>query len=150
MKNGVHIDLYKTFKNRSLQIYAFGNKYSEHTLDGVAEGLLGESKVDFEGSINDLPLYELARYNLQDTDLTYKLASIWNETLMKVLQVIARVAKMPIDDVSRIGVSNWIRSMLYFEHRRENAFIPRPEELKEKGGAKSEAIIKGKKYKGGW
>ncbi len=149
LKNGVHIDLYKTFKNRSLQIYAFGNKYSEQTLDGVAEGLLGESKVDFEGSINDLPLYELARYNLQDTDLTYKLASIWNETLMKVLQVIARVAKMPIDDVSRIGVSNWIRSMLYFEHRRENALIPRPEELKEKGGAKSEAIIKGKKYKGG-
>ena len=56
---------------------------------------------------------------------------------------------MPIDDVSRLGVSNWIRSMLYFEHRRQNALIPRPEELKEKGGAKSEAIIKGKKYKGG-
>jgi DNA polymerase, archaea type len=149
LKHGVHIDLYKTFNNRSLQIYAFGNKYSDHTLDGVAEGLLGETKVEFEGQINDLPLYELARYNLQDTDLTYKLASIWNEVLMKVLQVIARVGKMPIDDLSRLGVSNWIRSMLYFEHRRQNALIPRSEELKEKGGAKSEAVIKGKKYKGG-
>ncbi|MDA4129330.1 MAG: hypothetical protein OK457_01030 [Thaumarchaeota archaeon] len=148
-KHGVHIDLYKTFNNRSLQIYAFGNRYSDHTLDGVAEGLLGETKIPFEGSINDLPLYELARYNLQDTDLTYRLASIWNEVLMKVLQVIARVGKMPIDDLSRLGVSNWIRSMLYFEHRKENALIPRPEELKEKGGAKSEAVIRGKKYKGG-
>ena len=149
LRHGVHIDLYKTFNNRSLQIYAFGNKYSDHTLNGVAEGLLGESKIEFEGSINDLPLFKLAHYNLQDTDLTYRLASISNEVLMKVLQVIARVGKMPIDDLSRLGVSNWIRSMLYFEHRRENALIPRPEELKEKGGAKSEAIIKGKKYKGG-
>jgi DNA polymerase, archaea type len=149
LRHGVHVDLYKTFNNRSLKIYAFSNKYSEQTLDGIADGLLGESKVEFEGSINDLPLFELARYNLQDTDLTYRLASIWNEVLMKVLQVIARVGKMPIDDLSRLGVSNWIRSMLYFEHRQQNALIPRPEELKEKGGAKSEAVIKGKKYKGG-
>ena len=132
-----------------MQIYAFGNKYSDHTLNGVAEGLLNESKITFDGLIGDLPIYELANYNLQDTLLTYKLVSIYNDVLMKLLVVIARVGKMPIDDLSRLGVSNWIRSMLYFEHRRQNALIPRPEELKEKGGAKSEAIIKGKKYKGG-
>ena len=149
LKHGVHIDLYKTFNNRSLQIYAFGNKYSDHTLNGVAEGLLDESKVEFDGLIGDLPIYELAKYNLQDTVLTYKLVSIYNDVLLKLLVVIARVGKMPIDDLSRLGVSNWIRSMLYFEHRRQNALIPRPEELKEKGGAKSEAIIKGKRYKGG-
>ena len=149
IKHGVHLDLYKVFNNRSLQIYAFGNKYSDHTLNGVAEGLLDESKMEFDGEIGDLPIYELARYNLQDTLLTYKLVSIYNDVLLKLLVVIARVGKMPIDDLSRLGVSNWIRSMLYFEHRRENALIPRPEELKEKGGAKSEAIIKGKKYKGG-
>lgn len=149
IKHGVHLDLYKVFNNRSLQIYAFGNKYSDHTLNGVAEGLLDESKVEFDGEIGDLPIYELAKYNLQDTLLTYKLVSIYNDVLLKLLLVIARVGKMPIDDLSRLGVSNWIRSMLYFEHRRENALIPRPDELKEKGGAKSEAIIKGKKYKGG-
>lgn len=149
IKHGVHIDLYKTYNNRSLQIYAFGNKYSDHTLNGVAEGLLNESKVEFDGQIGDLPIYELIKYNLQDTILTYKLVSIYNDVLLKLLVVIARVGKMPIDDLSRLGVSNWIRSMLYFEHRRQNALIPRPEELKEKGGAKSEAVIKGKKYKGG-
>ncbi|HZW58526.1 MAG TPA: DNA-directed DNA polymerase I [Nitrososphaerales archaeon] len=149
LKYGIHIDLYKTFNNRSLQIYAFGNKYSDHTLNGVAEGLLNESKVSFDGMIGDLPAYDLANYNLQDTLLTYKLVSIYNDVLLKLLVVIARVGKMPIDDLSRLGVSNWIRSMLYFAHRKQNALIPRPEELKEKGGAKSEAIIKGKKYKGG-
>ncbi len=149
LKHGVHIDLYKTFNSKSRQIYAFVNKYSDKTLNGVAEGLLNKSKIEFEGLIGDLPIYELARYNLWDTQLTYDLASVNNDVLMKLLVVIARVAKMPIDDLSRLGVSNWIRSMLYFEHRRENALIPRPEELREKGGAKSEAIIKGKKYKGG-
>jgi DNA polymerase I len=149
VRHGVHIDLYKTFNNRSLQIYAFGNKYSEKTLNGVAEGLLGRSKIEFDGLIGDLPIYELARYNLWDTMLTYDLISISNDVLMKLLVVIARVGKMPIDDLSRLGVNNWIRSMLYFEHRRQNALIPRAEDIERKGGAKSEAIIKGKKYKGG-
>ena len=149
LKHGVHIDLYKTFNNKSLQIYAFNNKYSDKTLNGIAEALLGKSKIEFDGLIGDLPIYELAEYNLMDTILTYELVSIYNDVLMKLLVVIARVGKMPIDDLSRLGVSNWIRSMLYYEHRRENALIPRPEELRDKGGAKSEAIIKGKKYKGG-
>ncbi|MHB1908279.1 MAG: DNA-directed DNA polymerase I [Nitrososphaerales archaeon] len=149
IKHGVHIDLYKTFNNKSLQIYAFNNKYSDKTLNGIAEALLGKSKIEFDGLIGDLPIYELAEYNLMDTMLTYELVSIYNDVLMKLLVVIARVGKMPIDDLSRLGVSNWIRSMLYYEHRRENALIPRPEELRDKGGAKSEAIIKGKKYKGG-
>ena len=40
---------------------------------------------------------------------------------MKLLVGIARVAKMPLDDVARLSVSNWIRSMLYYEHRKINA-----------------------------
>jgi len=149
LKKGVHIDLYKTFINRSLQIYAFGNKYSEHTLNGVAEGLLGMSKLAYDGFIGDLPMYELANYCYNDTLITYNLTSFSQDVLMKILLVIARVAKMPVDDVSRIGVSNWIRSMLYFEHRRMNALIPRKEDLEEVGGASTKAVIKGKKYKGG-
>jgi DNA polymerase I len=149
IKHGVHIDLYKTYNNRSLQVYAFGNKYSDKTLNGIAEALLNKTKIEFDGLIGDLPIDELARYNLQDAILTYELASIYNDVLLKLLIVIARVGKMPLDDLSRLGVSNWIRSMLYYEHRRQNALIPRKEELEKKGGAKSEAIIKGKKYKGG-
>ncbi len=150
VKHGVHIDLYKTFSNRSIQIYAFGNKYSEYTLNAVSEALINESKIEFEGSINDLPLYELARYCYNDAKITYNLTAFNDNLLMKLLIIVCRVSRMTIEDVSRMGVSQWIRSMLYFEHRRKNILIPRKEELEEKSVASTTAIIKDKKYKGGF
>jgi DNA polymerase I len=72
-----------------------------------------------------------------------------DSVVMKLLLVVSRIGKMPMNDVARLGVSNWIRSMLFFEHRKLGALIPRQDELSEKGGASSQAIIKGKKYKGG-
>ena len=150
LKHGIHIDLYQFFRNRSIQVYAFGNKYTEHTLNGVAEALLGKSKIEFQGEIGDLPLAELGRYCLNDSTLTYEFTSMMGSVVMKLLQVISRIGKMPMNDVSRLGVSNWIRSLLFFEHRKIGALIPRQDELAEKGGASSQAIIKGKKYKGGF
>jgi DNA polymerase I len=149
LKHGIHLDLYNFFKNRSIQVYAFSNKYSDYTLNTISEALIGKSKIEFEGNVGDLPLEELARYNLNDSQLTYELTSVGGSVAMKLLLVIARIGKMPMNDVGRLGVSNWIRSMLFFEHRRLGALIPRPDELAEKGGATSQAIIKGKKYKGG-
>ncbi len=149
VKHGIHLDLYNFFKNRSIQVYAFSNKYSDYTLNTISEALIGKSKIEFEGNIGDLPLEELARYNLNDSQLTYELTSVGGSVAMKLLLVIARIGKMPMNDVGRLGVSNWIRSMLFFEHRRLGALIPRPDELSEKGGATSQAVIKGKKYKGG-
>ena len=150
LKHGIHIDLYQFFRNRSIQVYAFSNRYSEHTLNGIAEALLNKSKIEFEGEIGDLPLPELARYCLNDSQLTYELTSLSGSVVMKLLLVISRIGKMPMNDVSRLGVSNWIRSMLFYEHRKIGALIPRQEELTEKGGASSQATIKGKKYKGGF
>jgi DNA polymerase elongation subunit (family B) len=149
LKHGIHIDLYQFFRNRSIQVYAFSNKYTEHTLNGICEALLNKSKIEFDGEIGELPLSELARYCLNDSQLTYELTSMRGAVVMKLLLVISRIGKMPMNDVSRLGVSNWIRSMLFFEHRRIGALIPRQDELSEKGGASSKAIIKGKKYKGG-
>jgi len=149
LKHGVHIDLYRFFNNRSVQIYVYGNKYTDHTLNGISEAVLGKSKIEFEGNVGDLPLLELSNYCLNDSQLTYELTSVNSSMMMKVLLVIARIAKMPMNDAARLGVSNWIRSMLFYEHRRMNAIIPRQNELALKGGASSEAIIKGKKYKGG-
>ena len=149
LKHGIHIDLYQFFRNRSIQVYAFGNRYTEHTLGGISESLLGKSKIAFEGEIGDLPLSKLAEYCLNDSQLTYELTSMNGSVVMKLLLVISRIGKMPMNDVSRLGVSNWIRSMLFFEHRKMGALIPRQDELAEKGGASSHAIIKGKKYKGG-
>lgn len=148
--HGIHIDLYKAFNNKSVQVYAFSNKYTEHTLNGVATGLLGREKVEVGSAIGVLPLNELAYYNYIDADLTLELTNFNNGVLMKLFITVCRISKMPLEDASRLNVSNWIRSLMIFEHRRWNALVPRREDLEGKGGASSEAIIKGKKYKGGF
>ena len=149
LKHGIHIDLYQFFRNRSIQVYAFGNRYTDHTLGGVSESLIGKSKIDFEGEVGDLPLLKLGEYCLNDSQLTFELTGMSGSLVMKLLLMISRIGKMPMNDVSRLGISNWIRSMLFYEHRRIGALIPRQDELAEKGGASSKSIIKGKKYKGG-
>lgn len=149
LKHGLHIDLFRTFQNRSIQIYAFSHKYSEFRLGAICEALLDDSKIEFEGNINDLPTQKLAEYCLKDADLTFRLTSFNDDLLMKLLVVIARISRLSIEDVSRFGVNQWIRGMLYFEHRKINALIPRRDELLSKGQASTTAIIKEKKYRGG-
>ncbi|MEM0146109.1 MAG: DNA-directed DNA polymerase I [Conexivisphaerales archaeon] len=149
--HGIHIDLYKTFNNRSIQGYAFSNKYSEHTLNAISEALLGEEKVTLDDAINDLSMINLAYYNYVDSKLTLNLTTFDNDLLIRLIVVLSRVARMNIEDTSRLSVSNWIRSMLIYEHRRRNALVPRKEEIEAKGSeAASRAIIKGKKYLGGF
>jgi DNA polymerase I len=69
---------------------------------------------------------------------------------MNLLVIIARIGRMPIDDIARLGVSQWIRSLLYYEHRQRNALIPKREDLQKRSeGVLSDAVIKNKKYRGG-
>ena len=149
LKYGIHIDLFRTFQNRSVQIYAFSNKYSEHTLNAISEALLDDTKLEFDGDISELPIETLAMYCLKDADLTYRLTSFNDSLLMKLIIVIARIGRLSIDDIARFGVNQWIRGMLYYEHRLNGFLIPRRDELQEKGTASTTAIIKEKKYRGG-
>jgi DNA polymerase I len=150
LKKGVHIDLYRAFSNRSFQIYAFSHKYNDFSLNSICEGLIDESKTEYEGELEDLSLYELANYCFNDARITQKLTSFNNDLLMNLLVVITRIGRMPIDDISRMGVSQWIRSLFYYEHRIHNFLIPRRDELDLKSGsASTEAVIKDKKYRGG-
>jgi DNA polymerase, archaea type len=149
IRHGIHIDLYRTFDNRSIQIYAFSRAYTDHTLNAISEALLGDSKIEFEGNISDLPIQRLAEYCLKDADLTYRLTSFNDNLLMKLLVVIARIGRLSVDDISRFGVNQWIRGILYYEHRQRNELIPSRSELEKKGTASTTAIIKEKKYRGG-
>jgi DNA polymerase I len=149
IKNGIHIDLFRTFQNRSIQIYAFSHKYSEYTLNAISEALLNETKYEFEGDISELSIDKLAMYCMKDADLTFRLTSFNDNLLMKLLIVIARIGRMAMDDIARFGVNQWIRGMMYYEHRHQNALIPRRDELQAKGTASTTAIIKEKKYRGG-
>ena len=146
---GVHIDLYKFFFNRSIQIYAFGQKYRDVTLDDVGEALVGMNKIELTKGLNDLTYTELAQYCLRDAEITLKLTSFDDDLVMKLILAITRVSRMPMEDVSRQGVSRWIRNFLQFEHRRRNMLIPNTDDiLAVKGKTVTKAIIKGKKYKG--
>ena len=149
LKRGVHIDLYKFFYNRSIQIYAFSNKYRDVTLDDVGKALIGVAKIELDKPFAELTYSELARYCLRDADITFKLTSFDDDLTMKLILVLARISKMPMEDVSRQGVSRWIRNFLHFEHRRLGMLIPNAEDiLALKGKTTTTAIIKGKKYKG--
>ena len=150
LRKGVHLDLYRTMSNRAFQIYAFGQKYNDFSLNSVSNGLLNEKKIDYGIELGDLTLYQTAKYCQNDARLTYKLTSFDNDLLMNLLVVISRIARMPIDDISRMGVSQWIRSLLYFEHRKNGSLIPRRDELDSRSsGVSNDAVIKNKKFRGG-
>jgi len=149
LRNGVHIDLYKFFFNRSIQIYAFGQKYRENTLGEVSEAILGRGKIETSTSVSELDYGELAVYCLNDSEITLELTRVDDDLVMKLITALSRISYMSLEDVSRQGVSSWIRSIMYCHHRKRNYFIPRADEIEEfKGGTTTEAVIKGKKYKG--
>jgi DNA polymerase I len=149
LKYGVHIDLYKFFFNRAIQIYAFKNSYRDVTLNDVGTGIIGEEKIHIEKTFGDLNYTELAKYCLRDSEITFKLTSYEDELAMKLILVLARISSMPMEDVSRQGVSRWIRNFMHREHRKRNMLIPNSEDiLAKKGKTSTTAIIKGKKYKG--
>jgi len=105
LRNGIHIDLYKFFFNRSIQIYAFSQKYRNVTLDEVATAILGKPKLEISKPISELSYSELAEYCLNDAEITLGLTSHNDDLVMKLLLVLTRISKMPMEDVSRQGVS---------------------------------------------
>ena len=148
LKYGVHIDLYKFFFNRSIQVYAFGQKYRENTLDAVGEALVAKTKIEID-SVSTSTYRELAAYCYRDSEIVLTLTSFNDDLVMKLMTALSRISYMTLDDVSRQGVSGWIRSIMFCYHRKLGYLIPRKDEILEvKGQTTTEAIIKGKKYKG--
>jgi len=148
-KGAIHIDLYKVFDNKALKTYAYGGTYRENTLDAVASAILGVGKIKLELPVSQLSLEELAEYNFRDANITFKLIEWKNYLTWKLVVALARLSKTGIEDLTRTQISNWIKNMLYWEHRRRNIIIPTKDDLlKQKGETKSRAIIKGKKYMG--
>jgi len=150
LKNAIHIDLYRFFSIRAMMIYAFASKYKTVDLDTVAKALLGEGKIEKKDNmVGNLSYADLIEYCLKDSELTLKLTTFNNNLVMNLIIVLERLSHMPIENVSRKSISNWIRSMMYDEHRKRNMVIPRSEDiLTVKGQTASVALIKGKKYKG--
>jgi len=87
LKYGVHLDLYKFFFNRSIQIYAFGNKYRDITLDAIGTALLELPKIEFNKPLSELSYTELAQYNLRDSEITLDLTT-FNDNLLSIVKYV--------------------------------------------------------------
>lgn len=149
-KFGLHLDLYRFYHNVAIRTYAFGNRYQEETLDAIAQAILGVGKVTLEKEIFELSEWDLIYYCSRDTRITLDLLLFENQTPLNLIFILSRISRTPIDDLVRTSVSNWVRSLFYYEHRRRGYLIPNPEDIQIAKGtqASSKAIVKGKKYKG--
>ncbi|MCE4599981.1 MAG: DNA-directed DNA polymerase I [Desulfurococcales archaeon] len=147
--DNLHVDLHRFFDIRALQVYAFGNKYREKSLDAVAEALLGKKKVALEKPISELSLEELAHYNVRDAELTIELTTYSDNLVWNLIILLMRISKLGLEDVTRTQVSGWIKSLMNWEHRRRNYLIPSRDEIASYANiARTRAIIKDKKYQG--
>jgi len=145
----LHIDLYKFFNNKAIQIYAFEAKYKEVNLDSIAQALLGIGKVSLDDELGKVDLALLAHYNFRDAEITLQLTMFSDELVWKLILLLMRISKLGLEDVCRSTVSIWIKNLFYWEHRRRGYLIPRREDIRSLKGKKvTEAIIKGKKYAG--
>ncbi|MEB3859936.1 MAG: DNA-directed DNA polymerase I [Desulfurococcales archaeon] len=148
-RDSLHVDLYKFFDIKALQVYAFGNKYRDKGLDAIASALIGVSKVELEGTVTEASLDELSRYNLGDARITIELTTFSRDLVWNLIVLLMRISKMGLEDVTRTQVSSWVRSLMNWEHRRRRWLIPGRGDISEMAGAaKSRAIIKEKKYQG--
>ena len=148
-KVNIHIDLYRFFNNKAIQVYAFGGKYKEFTLDAIASALLGVSKIALEAVVSELTYSELIAYNFRDAWLTLNLTTFDDNLVMKLIILMMRISKLSMEELTRHAVSHWIKNLFYWEHRRRGYLIPLSEDiLNMKGEAVTEATIKGKKYAG--
>ncbi|MDT7863334.1 MAG: DNA-directed DNA polymerase I, partial [Vulcanisaeta sp.] len=148
---GVHIDLYKFFNIRAIEVYAFGGKYRglDRTLDTIAHAIVGMSKLNREKTVSQMTYVELINYNFRDAFLGLYLTTYDDNLVLRLIILMSRISKTPPDDLVRSQISAWIRNMLYYEHRRRGWLIPEKEDIiKNKGEVATKAIIKGKKYAG--
>jgi DNA polymerase elongation subunit (family B) len=133
-KHAVHIDIFQFFANRSIKGYAFGGAYLRNSLEEVSSSLLGSGKFKHEGiMIGEMTLANLIHYNLIDSIRTLELTTFNNNLVWNLIFVLMRITKLPLQDIFRLQISAWIRSLLYYEHRRKNYLIPRMSDLENRG-----------------
>ncbi len=148
LRHGIHIDLFRFFDIEAVQNYAFGSAYKEKTLDAVAKALLGESKVEIEMGVSALSLCDLVRYNLRDAELTLKLVGFNDKLVWKLMVLMARISKLGLEEVTRRKVSAWIKSLLFWEHRRRGYLIPNQSDILSLKGEVKTASKLGKRFAG--
>ncbi len=150
LKRGIHVDMYKFFGNPSIKIYALSGKYQREKLDTIAEGVLGEHKLELSDNISALSYYELAHYCWLDANLVLRFTKYDNNLLLRLMILLMRISRMSLGEVTRFYISSWIQSLFRQEHRANGYLIPRRVDIDtmKQPDAQTEAMIGGKAFKG--
>lgn len=150
LDRGIHIDMYKFFSNPSIKIYALSGKYQRENLETIAQGILGEGKLDLSTDISKLPYYELAHYCWRDANLVLRFTQYEENLLLRLIVLLMRISRMSMDEVTRFYISSWIQSLFRQEHRSRNLLIPRRVDIDsmKQTDAQTAAIIDGKSFQG--
>jgi len=151
LRQGVHIDLFNFFSNRSISGYAFGGAYGRNSLNAISTALLKDEKYQHEEEIHEMDYSVLTWYNLKDSILTLDLTTFNNNLVWNLIVLLCRMTKLPMHDMLRHQISAWIRNIFFYEHRQMNYLIPRRSEIRDlKKGGGSTAIIDGKGFQGAY
>ncbi|NHJ39642.1 MAG: DNA-directed DNA polymerase I [Asgard group archaeon] len=149
IRNSIHFDAYRFFNQAAIKVYAFGAKYNESSLGAITSALLNVNKIELKEEIGFVNCYDLAYYNYWDSKITLELTTFNDSITIRLIILLMRLTGMTFEDITRQAVSSWIRNWLFAEHRRRKYLIPRPEEIiASRGDSTTDAMIKGKKYKG--
>ncbi len=119
-----HLDIFNLHKNLLRQ----GLKTDDLKLGSVAKELLGETKTD-ENILelgdawdkNDaVKLSRFCEYNLQDSKITYNLA----DKMMPAIIELIKIVGLPLDDASRMSVSQLVEYFLIKNEAKYNEIAP--------------------------
>jgi DNA polymerase I len=113
----IHVDLYRFFNNRAVQIYAFSAKYKTTDLNTVAKALLDIEKIKVEQPLANLPLLDLASYCYRDGEITLDLTRYSENLVWKLIMLLMRISHLSLEDVTRQSVSSWIQNLFYYRGR---------------------------------
>jgi len=150
LNRGIHVDMYKFFGNPSIKIYALSGAYQRENLNTIAEGILGEGKLDLSDNISALSYYELAHYCWLDANLVLRFTEYENNLLLRLIVLLMRISRMSMGEVTRFYISSWIQSLFRQEHRSNGFLLPRRVDIDsmKHPEAQTEATIGGKAFKG--
>ena len=122
--NGIpHIDIYKFVR----KIYGRSMKTDVFTLNAVSEELLNEKKHDVNiANITKIwdnepnKLDEYARYNLQDSLLTYKLCRLlWSD-----IEEFTTLIGLPVETTTRLSYSQLVEQYIFKQAQNYNEVAP--------------------------
>jgi len=152
----IHFDMYKFMSQAYIKNYAFRGAYSDNRLGTIAHALLGYGKIEYEGSINDLPLHDLIHYNFRDVEILDELMKLQSGVIPAMVFLLMRLGYEPFGECYRKAISSkighliqaWVTERGWISPRRMDLRITDDDEFERLHKLGVETSLGQTKYKG--